>query len=269
MVSPDLRQPVRQSPCGLTGRGLQLVGEFSPDPAIAHSRAWREEGKRAGCIGTGPGGNFRGGGFSLLELLTVIAIISVMATLTGPVIGSIMSGRALSGAVDRAWSAVSAARQVATARQTPVALLFTADRQTNNSEKSDAFILMEAKSTPAADGSATWRWMPEGTWRKLPHGVQLIVGVDTDNPGAVGFYSSANSSLPTCYNQIANALPRLEGESISSYSFVVFRPDGSMDAPASNPFLEFKRLRAGVTNSDSALVISPDSGRGRLVQYTP
>lgn len=204
--------------------------------------------------------------FTLLELLVVISMIMLLATFAGPAIGGILTGRALSRTVDQTWSAVSAARQLAIAKQAPVALLFTVDRQPASSEKSDAFILAAAKSTAAADGSVTWNWLPEGTWRKLPHGVELMIGQDADNNGAVGFYSSA--SLPASYSQITASLPPLEGESISSYSFVVFRPDGSVDAPASNPFLEFKRLRAGVSNSDSALVISPDSGRSRLVQYT-
>ena len=211
----------------------------------------------------------RGRAFSLVELLIVITIICLLATFTVPAIGSIMAGRALGDSVDRAWSAVSAARQVAIAKQAPVALLFTVDRQSASIEKSDAFILMAAKSTVAADGSTSWKWMPEGTWRKLPHGVQLLIGEDAGNLGSAGFYSSASSALPTSYNQISASLPRLEGEIIAGYSFIVFRPDGSVDAPASNPFFEFKRLRAATTNSDFALVISPDSGRSRVVQYLP
>ena len=209
---------------------------------------------------------YSAGAFTLVELMVVMSLVVVMASFINPLVGSVMIGRSLNYAIDCTWNAVSAARQQAIASHVPVALIFTVDRQPSNAERSDSFILAGAQATMAEDGSVVWKWAPVGTWRKLQHGVQLFVGADQGGAGP-SFYCSSSVAASTHYDQIAVSLPALEGEKLTTYYFAIFRPDGSVDVPSNNPFLEFKRLRAGIQTNDSALVLSPDSGRIRICQY--
>ena len=98
---------------------------------------------------------------------------------------------------------------------------------------------------------------------KLPLGVQILPNIASSS--GPSFYDSTSVLPLSTYSQLGASLPTLEGDLIASYCFVVFRPDGSMDAPSSNPFLEFKRLRAGAVGTEYALVLSPETGRARVV----
>jgi prepilin-type N-terminal cleavage/methylation domain-containing protein len=193
--------------------------------------------------------------FSLLELLTVIAILGILASVAMPGLQSILKGNALRTASEQAWSAVSTARQQAIARQSNVAVVITSGRSTENSEKVDAIMLLLAKHTDQG-----WSWTPISRWNKLPRGVET-------KPEADSYLSSTNPH-PTvaAYERLSSDLPKIDGESVTSFTFVVFRPDGSVDSATANPVLGFRRLKSTATAAESALVLSPDSGRARFVE---
>jgi prepilin-type N-terminal cleavage/methylation domain-containing protein len=196
--------------------------------------------------------------FSLIELLTVMGILALLATVSVPSLSGIMKGRALSDASDKAWGAISAARQEAISRQANVAVVLTNGRSASP-YKSDAFILLVASSSQNG-GTVTWTWSPISRWLKLPIGIAVA-------PEAASYLSSAQSTTPVAaYSGISGSIPRLEGETISDYSYVVFRPDGTVDSASANPVLGFRRLRPDASAAESALVLSPESGRARVVQ---
>lgn len=189
-----------------------------------------------------------------------MGVLALLASLSIPSIGSIMKGRALSDASDRTWTAVASARQEAIARQANVAMVLTNGRS-SNPDKSDAVILLTAEATQGTGGAVTWTWKPITRWSKLPQGVEV-------KPESNSYLSSSNSTPSSAaYSGITAAIPKLDNESITSYSYVVFRPDGSVDSASSNPVLEFKRLRPDAPNTETALVLSPDSGRARIVRF--
>ena len=64
-------------------------------------------------------------GFSLLELLMVIAIVSLMSALTMPTITSVMGGRNIDQATNMAEDVISTARQQAITKGAMVALLLS------------------------------------------------------------------------------------------------------------------------------------------------
>jgi len=71
--------------------------------------------------------NARARGFSLIEMLTVMAIISILTTLTGMGIGSILSGRAVDRASREISGLIEQAHAYAIAQQVPVFLGFATD----------------------------------------------------------------------------------------------------------------------------------------------
>ncbi len=203
--------------------------------------------------------------FSLIELLSVMSIIMVLMSLAVPAINGITKGRALSHAIDKAWSATSYARQTAIATGLPVALILTKNRQGTDPLKSDAFLSLKAQVSSDASGTRVWNWAPSGTWQKLPHGVQILDRANESD--AHSFYELTSQPASSSYAILGNSVPKLEGESIADFVFVVFRPDGSVDSPSHVPFMEFKRLHSDVQTSDSALILSRETGRTRMVRY--
>jgi prepilin-type N-terminal cleavage/methylation domain-containing protein len=195
--------------------------------------------------------------FSLVELLTVVAVLAVLASVTVPGLQSILKGNALRTASERAWGTLSTGRQEAIARQANVAVVLTTWDRTNpaESDKPDAFMLLVA--SPSGSG---WTWTPGSKWIKLPAGVEA-------KPESGSYLSSATSNpAVAAYSGIAGVLPKIDGETVTDFTYVVFRPDGSVDSATANPVLGFRRLNSTATTTETALVLSPDSGRARFVE---
>jgi prepilin-type N-terminal cleavage/methylation domain-containing protein len=181
--------------------------------------------------------------FSLVELLAVVAVLAVLGSMAVPGLQSILKGRALRTASEQAWGAVSMARQEAISRQANVAVVLTTGRSSGSSEKSDALMLLVA--SPSASG---WTWTPCSKWIKLPSGVEA-------KPEAGSYLSSATSTPSVAaYAGIASALSKIDGETVTNFTYVVFRPDGSVDSATANPVLGFRRWNSPATTTETALV---------------
>lgn len=196
-------------------------------------------------------------GFSLIELLTVMAILAILATMSQLGVTSLMKGQALRGAAEQTWSAVANARQLAVSKRMHVALVLTPSRvKKGETEESMALMVLSAH---LADSS--WTWAPESRWISLPTGIAVT-------PEGNSFFASAQTGSDGAYGQITDALPKLDGETITEFSYIVFRPDGSVDATASTqPVVGFRRLKSGLgSDAETALVLNPESGRMRLME---
>lgn len=198
-------------------------------------------------------------GFSIVELMTVVAVLSVLTAVVVPGVSGILQGQALRGASDRAWTAVTAARAEAISRQTNVALVITAGRSADPNQ-SEAIMLLAASRDGSA-GAGGWTWEPASRWQKLPVGVEA-------RPLETGSFLQSSAATPSiaAYGALADALPAIDGAPVDRFSYVVFRPDGSVDSGSANPVLAFRRLVVE-TGPEMALVLSPDSGRARIVNF--
>ena len=199
--------------------------------------------------------------FSLVELLSVIAILGILSALVAPALSGVLAGRNLAGAADRMWSAASMARAEALARQANVAMIVTLGRAQMDAvtDAAEAVILMVAQ--PAGNGaSGEWTWAPGTPWRHLPDKIEV-------SPVTAGSFLHSSDATPpaAAYAGIGEALPLLRGQSVDEFYYVIFRPDGSILAGSSSPALGFRRLNSRVTTPESALVLSPESGRARMV----
>ena len=189
-------------------------------------------------------------GFTLVELLTVIAIMSVLFTLTMPAITGFSSSRNEATALNTAEGLASAARQQAVSKGTMVALLFSRTSGTVNNTQ--AFFLMQA----AVTGTGGVTWTPFSSWVSLPAGVSLTPYVRN---GVTTFYSMSSGtsfSLPTTWNN----------HDLANDYYIVFYPDGSVGAPASGPAINLQpSTRQSSANPDYTLLIQDGSGRTKII----
>lgn len=193
--------------------------------------------------------------FTLIELLVTITLIAILASFVIPSLGP-NSGHALRNSVERSCSLVSLARSEAISRQKPVALILTDPTPSADLSKPQACILLSAEAG---------NWRPITAWAKLPRGVNVTPS-NSQNSGEKSFYSSGTTPEISAYIHLDAALPKLGDESINSYYYIVFRPDGSVDASSNSPSLLYTRLHRNTSSPESALVLSPESGRSRIVE---
>ncbi|NNM30386.1 MAG: prepilin-type N-terminal cleavage/methylation domain-containing protein, partial [Akkermansiaceae bacterium] len=72
----------------------------------------------------GPFRGRTGGGFTLVEILTVLAVIAIMISLAAPLIGDYPEGRELASEADNVESQMAYARLIAVSSGAPVELRF-------------------------------------------------------------------------------------------------------------------------------------------------
>ena len=140
----------------------------------------------------------RRAGFSLIELLVVVAILGLMVTLLVPALGSIVSGRNLELGGSQVVDSLSLARQIAMSRGRRV--VWEMDAGTNG-----LYRIMEFKSGT---------WQPASRIQTLPENIRP----DSDTTKST-LFSDANAP---CTNNFSNSTA-----SVSSVVSVTFRPDGT------------------------------------------
>jgi len=114
-------------------------------------------------------------GFSLVELLTVVAIIAIMAAVIG-VMNQPTEGSSLRAAQSAATSMFQAARTVASMRRTEARLIIYKDG--NGEDRDNKFlrymgVVYWGDPTPD-DGSDDYQWLPANSGMYLPSGVYYI-----------------------------------------------------------------------------------------------
>ncbi|MEZ0297283.1 MAG: Tfp pilus assembly protein FimT/FimU [Candidatus Methylacidiphilales bacterium] len=193
-------------------------------------------------------------GFSLIEMMTVVAVISVMLSLSGPSLMSVMTGRSISLGLNMVSSMTAQARQAALSGGQPVALVIT-EADATNSGSTQALILLAATGT---DSTGTMQWKAKCMWNQLPRNVLVEAFVRNGSPS---FFNQTGTDTP-----LSGPLPVLmNNNTITKYSYIVFFPDGSVSAPTSGPAVTIRNRGKVSTTPDFTLVVQTDSGRAKVI----
>lgn len=160
-----------------------------------------------------------GRAFTLVELITVMAIITVMVTLLVPAFTSIGKANALNTSGNHVVNLINLARENSMSKNVMTALVVLTDSSMADANRS--LVLMELD--PTTDGSQP----SPGNWRQISGWETLGSGVIVD-PNLFTFNKSSDSAgepgVPT------PAFPAIQhsGKIASSYGYLVFLPGGNL-----------------------------------------
>lgn len=199
---------------------------------------------------------FSAKGFTLFELVTVMAILSVLITMAVPSIHSIADGRNISNAVDITCNLAATARQQALTKGSAIALILSPQPATGSTDAHQSLLLLEG----AQNGSGTVVWKTSSPWIKLPNAVILTPYVRNNVPT---FYSSGSSSAMGS-NPLSSTV---NGINLSTCTYVVFLPDGTVLSPQGGPDISLRRANKSGTNADYDVLIQDNSGRSKIIAH--
>lgn len=210
---------------------------------------------------------FRGGrrAFSLIELLSVMTVVSVLAVATVPAMRGTLDGITISGAAGVAQAEFSLARQTAISRNLPVEVrIYRHDDGTGPAWRTIASVIPASASGQAAD-----EWVTRG--KILPGGVVLDDSEDFSTVLSKAQAPSGTPALAPWTTAEAGTAPgMLKGK---NYVGFLFNPDGSTNLPNDQPWcLTLRNANAQPANGGPAanyVSIVVDSLTGRTMTYQP
>lgn len=186
-------------------------------------------------------------GFSLVELLVVVAILSLLISLMGPIVEGMASPSGRKGAVTIVMNTLEQARASAIQRGRDVVVVFWKKNGTTAQfDEQDAMIVLQRN-----EGDNDWE--PVSRWVKLPRGVLFFEG---DDPSSAIFTNTGNlhgvTGLPGV-NNLAAVTPHLR--------WVRFSSTGSVKSPTSSQLIVSLTEGQRTSGSDSLTV---DKQKGNL-----
>lgn len=177
-------------------------------------------------------------GFTLIEVLTTLAVLVLLGAMTMPALGVFRSLR-LDAAASQVEGAVERTRQRAMTRGVPTAFAIL------TGGKEQAFLALEAT---AGDPAAPWQ--PVGRRERLPAGIRFDTGA-----AATFFASSTPATLPEVVYEGKTLKPG------AGYTAVVFNPD----LQAANPLCV--RLVGDDASAPRDLLVIPPHGQVLYRRY--
>jgi prepilin-type N-terminal cleavage/methylation domain-containing protein len=199
----------------------------------------------------------KNGGFSLLELLTVVAIICILVALLVPSVAAFTSTGGRKGAVTLVMTTLEQARVSAIETGREVVVVFWKKNGTDGSQpdEQDAMLIIRKNDAEA--------WEPITRWIKLPRGV-LFHGEDAESKI---LYDA--SGLEAVCDTSVDSLPG--NPSKNTLGAVHFSPNGAVQLPSTSNGLRIA-LTEGQRGPDGTLVVNKQKDGGHevisLARYT-
>lgn len=200
-------------------------------------------------------------GFSLVEVLTVVALISVLAGIGSISVKGNAGASRLGTASARCANLFESARETAILRKTPVAVgIFPGNA------------LSPVALTAFEYQSATQSWSRISQWEKMPVGVIFDPTVSTNvNSGLIENSPQVSPALPATDYSGETRLPGVSG----GYAYLVFLPSGALLQQHSRPGLlrfvegtggEQEISQTGSPENFVDLVVNPATGRMKIIR---
>jgi uncharacterized protein (TIGR02596 family) len=217
-------------------------------------------------------------GFTLLELLLVMAIVVVVMAAAAPAVRGTLDGVSLTGAAETLEGQLSLARQVAMSRNLPVEVRFYQDSAIPSSPWRMVGMVIPAVST----GKGSDEWVSAPTM--LPGTVIIDT---TEGKDFSTILTKTNEETPSASNpdpvgpwksqEPDSAAYRVRGKSYVAFRF---QPNGSTNLPASADAsvnqawsLSLRNLKDkspnGVTPAANYVAVVVDPLIGRTLSYRP
>lgn len=187
-------------------------------------------------------------GFSLTELLMVMGVITILASLSTLTLSSMQTQREMHSAVNVLANHALQARQLALSTGDPIAYLLTTD-----SKNTTSIMLLQGKRTP----NLTLNWQP------IAQASTPLTQNVTPN--------STQGSWSTFYQLGAQDTSKMDlnintsRQQIKEGHFIIFRPDGSIDSPSSSPLLSLSHENSKNGANYCLLFLQDTSGRTRIM----
>lgn len=185
--------------------------------------------------------------FTLIELLTVVAIIAMLVGITVPIYNRLMTGNAVSYANRIITSQLNMARTYACSRRVDVAVIFLDHTITYNDKLDDPVALRTYRTAIVRLNGSTWefvKWVPGTNWQYLPNKAAFAINTSVlaeedklEMPALVDKVNGFVPSLP--YDKSIEKVkddtdPANEDDSkiklfigeINVHSAIIFRHDG-------------------------------------------
>jgi len=202
--------------------------------------------------------------FSLVELLTVIALLSILAVATVPSLRGTMDGITINGAAGVIEAELSLARQTALSRNLPVEVrIYQHDDGTGVAWRMVALVIPASVTGKAAD-----EWVSRG---KVLRG-SVVIDDAKEFSTVVSDAKKAGAGVvaPIRSEESASAPPLLREKAYVAFQF---KPDGSTNLPNGQPWcLTLRNLNGHPSgNAPAANYVSLvlDSLTGRTIAFQP
>jgi Tfp pilus assembly protein FimT len=179
--------------------------------------------------------------------LTVIAIISTLGGLTVTALSGVSSSRASANGASLVADVLLSARQQAVSSGQPVAVVFSSRIRP---EKPQAMMLLEG-----AWKDGVMQWSPSSRWQTFGNEISVIPFARDQ---VESLYLSNSKELSSSLE-----IP-LQGEKVTNYFYLIYRPNGSIDAPQTAPSVAIRKQNKESVN-DYVVVAQENTGRIKIV----
>jgi len=203
--------------------------------------------------------------FSLVELLSVMAMVSVLTMAAVPALRGTLDGINVSGAAGVAEAELALARQTAMSRNLPVEVRFYRD----DDGSGDAWRLMAVVIPAWASGQPADEWISSG--KPLPGSVVLDDASDFSTVlSRAAAPSGSAKKAPWIAQESADSPRAVRGK---NYVGFLFNADGSTNLPGGQPWCLTMRNSHGKPSGTApaanyvSLVLDPATGR--TLSYQP
>jgi len=208
--------------------------------------------------------------FTLIELLSVMAVVSMLAVATVPALRGTLDGINISGAAGVAEAEILLARQTAISRNLPVEVRF----YKHDDGTGEAWRVMAVVIPASLSGAAADEWITSG--KVLPGNIVIEDSQDYSTVLEKATPVTAEKIAPWSSQESSSAPKLLQGKSFVGF---LFNPDGSTNLPSKDssdvpqPWcLTLKNPQSQpMANAPAANYVSIvlDSLTGRTMAYQP